>query len=103
MMEKVRMKLRIFLLALMAPAVVVPPAFSQTAEKPANVLDPKVRGVIDPETEKKLGVPTGPAPRLKSGKPDMSGVWNQPYVPDMGKNGRGQQGARSEEHTSELQ
>ena len=27
--------------------------------------------------------PTGPAPRLTSGKPDLSGLWNQPYVPDM--------------------
>jgi hypothetical protein len=37
-------------------------------------------------------VPTGPAPRLPNGKPDLNGVWMPPYVPDMSRNGRGQQG-----------
>ena len=27
--------------------------------------------------------PTGPAPRLSTGKPDFNGVWDHPYVPDM--------------------
>jgi hypothetical protein len=36
--------------------------------------------------------PTGPAPRLPSGRPDLSGVWNPPYVPDMTRNGRRQEG-----------
>lgn len=34
----------------------------------------------------------GPAPRLANGRPDLSGVWMPPYVPDMTRNGRGQQG-----------
>jgi hypothetical protein len=32
--------------------------------------------------------PTGPAPRLPSGRPDFSGVWDHPYVPDMSATGR---------------
>ena len=36
--------------------------------------------------------PTGPAPRLPSGKPDLNGVWMPPYVPDMTRSGRGQLG-----------
>lgn len=31
-------------------------------------------------------------PRLPDGKPDLSGVWQRPYVPDMTKNAAGQQG-----------
>jgi hypothetical protein len=29
---------------------------------------------------------------MPSGKPDLNGVWDRPYVPDMTRNGRGQQG-----------
>jgi hypothetical protein len=31
-------------------------------------------------------------PRLPDGKPDLSGVWQRPYVPDMTKNAANQQG-----------
>jgi hypothetical protein len=34
----------------------------------------------------------GPAPRLRNAKPDLNGVWERPYVPDMTRNGRNQQG-----------
>jgi hypothetical protein len=57
-----------------------------------NPLNPPVRGVITADEEKKIGVPNGPAPRLKNGKPDMSGVWQHPYVPDFTKSANGQQG-----------
>ncbi|HEY4213676.1 MAG TPA: hypothetical protein VGM84_19515 [Steroidobacteraceae bacterium] len=29
------------------------------------------------------GTPAGPAPHLSSGKPDLSGLWANPYTPDM--------------------
>ena len=37
-------------------------------------------------------IPSGLAPRLADGKPDLNGVWQRPYVPDVTKNGAGQQG-----------
>jgi hypothetical protein len=32
-------------------------------------------------------------PRLPDGKPDLNGVWERPYVPDMSRNGANQQSA----------
>jgi len=32
-------------------------------------------------------------PRLSNGKPDLNGVWERPYVPDMTKDGASQKGA----------
>jgi hypothetical protein len=76
-----------FALNTLCVAVVASFAVAQT-----NPLTPNVRGVMTKEQEAKAGVPTGPAPRLKSGKPDMSGVWEHPYVSDFTKNANGQQG-----------
>ena len=34
----------------------------------------------------------GGVPRLPNGKPDLNGVWQRPYVPDMSRNAKDQQG-----------
>ena len=47
---------------------------------------------ITGQTPVPTSVPTGPAPRMSNGKPDLQGVWQRPYVPDMSRDGRGQKG-----------
>src|SRR5579863_8390565 len=32
-------------------------------------------------------------PRMPNGKPNLNGVWQHPYVPDMSKDGKDQKGA----------
>ena len=48
---------------------------------------------ITGQTPMPTQVPTGPTPRTPSGHPDLSGVWQRPYTPDMTKDGRNQKGA----------
>jgi hypothetical protein len=40
-----------------------------------------------------LWADAGAIQRLSNGKPDLNGVWQRPYIPDMSKSGPGQQGA----------
>src|SRR5262245_20981718 len=51
-----------------------------------------VRAQITGQTPVPTGAPTWPAPRMPDGKPDLQGVWQRPYTPDMSRNGRGQIG-----------
>ena len=52
-------------------------------------------GLVSPEAQQpsaKPSAPSKPAPRTPAGKPDLSGVWDHPYVPDMTKTARDQRG-----------
>jgi hypothetical protein len=44
------------------------------------------------DREGQAAADAAPTPRLPNGKPDLSGVWTVPYVPDMSRNGRNQKG-----------
>ena len=35
------------------------------------------------ETETSPAAPSGPTPRLPNGRPDLTGIWQRPYVPNV--------------------
>lgn len=54
-------------------------------------LSAQITGHTAAPTSIRTSVPA-PAPRMPNGKPDLQGVWDRPYVPDVTRDGRGQKG-----------
>jgi hypothetical protein len=50
-----------------------------------NTLGGSIPGEARSGASKGYTPPTGPAPRTAAGRPDFSGVWEHPYVPDMSR------------------
>jgi hypothetical protein len=58
---------------------------SAAAAEAQNTLGGSVPGEARTGATKGYTPPTSPAPRTGAGKPDFSGVWDHPYVPDMSR------------------
>src|SRR5690349_8649651 len=70
------------LLTVCVVCAVLLPAFAQAqADQTLGTVGAGIAG--EGTAPKKWTPPTGPAPRTAAGKPDLSGVWDHPYVPDM--------------------
>src|SRR5687768_18357084 len=50
-----------------------------------NTLGGSIPGEARSGSSKGYTPPTGPAPRTSAGKPDFSGMWEHPYVPDISR------------------
>ena len=75
----IRTAARLFLVALAAIAACAPTA--SLAQPSPSQLAAAVAAASA------TGQPAGPVPRLRDGKPDLSGLWENPYTPDMAANG----------------
>ena len=60
-------------------------ACSAAAAGAQNTLGGSIPGEARSGATEGYTPPTGPAPRTPAGKPDFSGVWEHPYVPDMSR------------------
>src|SRR5215510_14811139 len=70
----------------LALIVFLPSSVLAQAENTLGTLGAGVAG--ERTTPERWTPPTGPAPRMPNGKPDFSGVWDHPYVPDMSVSNR---------------
>jgi len=60
-------------------------AVSAASSEAQNTLGGSIPGEGRSGATKGYTPPAGPAPRTAAGKPDFSGVWDHPYVPDMSR------------------
>jgi hypothetical protein len=71
-------------IAVLVMAVAASVVANAQGTRPADTLGTLGAGIPQEQTTPgRFTPPTGPAPRLPNGKPDFSGVWDHPYVPDL--------------------
>ena len=80
------MKLRLYGFVISSVAAV---AITIMALAPALAQDGAGKGKGKGGGKAAFQPPQGPAPKTSSGKPDFSGLWQRPYVPDMSKSSKG--------------